>query len=100
MAFSLLDYVGQNALVKGMQLGKSSMMSMIVQSGVVYAFLVDIFIFGHQFGSRQLIGAGIILTFGVLMMLQKLMCNKDQVPQIIDKEEEDDKFERYMAEEE
>ena len=53
---------------------KSGLITLLAYSGIVYAFLGDIFIFDLDFSNLQLLGILIILVFNVALVSTRIKC--------------------------
>jgi drug/metabolite transporter (DMT)-like permease len=73
---ALLNALGMNLCTIAYQAEKSSFVSLMCYSSVVFGFLMDSFGFGVGFTWMQILGASIVLCFNIFVIVSKMMEGK------------------------
>ena len=72
MIIAVLNSLAMNLNTIACQYEKASFTSLLQYSLVVYAFMIDVTVFGVQFKQQELVGALIVLVFNLYAIINKL----------------------------
>ena len=77
-AAAVANMVGQNIMTISNQYANPATVGLITYMGVLYNFLVDLYIFDIAFTELQLLGVGICLSFSVAAAIYKIRIEQEK----------------------